>query len=98
MLLSFCRRSTLFEQMMCVMITTQILAGLAQAEGIDWSSTKIYFADERCVPLDHSDRYTIHQQQCTSVGSWVQSWRPTFFCNRRDGATNFTVVMVNTLE
>ena len=98
MLLSFCRRSTLFEQMMCVMITTQILAGLAQAEGIDWSSTKIYFADERCVPLDHSDRYTINQQQCTSVGSWVQSWRPTFFCNIRDGATNFTVVMVNTLE
>lgn len=35
----------------------QILAGLAEAEGIDWSSTKIYFADERCVPLDHSDRY-----------------------------------------
>eukprot|EP00752_Nemacystus_decipiens_P009101 g8125.t1 len=33
----------------------KILAGLAQAEGIDWSSTKIYFADERCVPLDHSD-------------------------------------------
>lgn len=40
-------------------VIPQILAGLAQAEGIDWSSTKIYFADERCVPLDHSDRYTI---------------------------------------
>eukprot|EP00903_Cladosiphon_okamuranus_P013568 g12639.t1 len=33
----------------------KILAGLAQAAGIDWSLTKIYFADERCVPLDHSD-------------------------------------------
>lgn len=36
--------------------STQILSGLAKAEGIDWNKTKIYFADERCVPLDHSDR------------------------------------------
>ncbi|CBN76952.1 conserved unknown protein [Ectocarpus siliculosus] len=33
----------------------KILSGLAQAEGIDWSKTRIFFADERCVPLDHSD-------------------------------------------
>ncbi|CAM9965525.1 unnamed protein product [Ectocarpus sp. 4 AP-2014] len=33
----------------------KILSGLAQAEGIDWSKTRIFFADERCVPLDQSD-------------------------------------------
>lgn len=51
---------------------TQILAGLAQAEGIDWSSTKIYFADERCVPLDHSDRYVpvVHHSSQSCVESW----------------------------
>lgn len=38
---------------------TQILAGLAEAEGIDWNKTKIYFADERCVPLEHSDRSVV---------------------------------------
>lgn len=35
----------------------QILSNLAQSDGVDWSKTKIYFADERCVPLDHDDRY-----------------------------------------
>eukprot|EP00904_Undaria_pinnatifida_P007376 jgi/Undpi1/3769/HiC_scaffold_16.g07138.m1 len=33
----------------------KLLKGLAQADGIDWSKCKMYFADERCVPLDHSD-------------------------------------------
>ncbi len=47
--------------------TTQILAGLAEAEGIDWNKTKIYFADERCVPLDHSDRSAMNLQQHNST-------------------------------
>ncbi|CAM9290532.1 unnamed protein product [Sphacelaria rigidula] len=33
----------------------KILASLAGAEGVDWSKCKIWFADERCVPLDHGD-------------------------------------------
>ncbi|CAN0124168.1 unnamed protein product [Ascophyllum nodosum] len=32
----------------------KILAGLAQAD-LDWAKCKIFFADERCVPLDHKD-------------------------------------------
>lgn len=33
----------------------KILTGLATAEGLDWRKCKVWFADERCVPLDHSD-------------------------------------------
>ncbi|CAM9784707.1 unnamed protein product [Scytosiphon promiscuus] len=33
----------------------KILSNLARSDGVDWSKTKIYFADERCVPLDHGD-------------------------------------------
>ncbi|CAN0334890.1 unnamed protein product, partial [Hapterophycus canaliculatus] len=35
----------------------KILSDLARSEGVDWTKTKVYFADERCVPLDHDDRY-----------------------------------------
>lgn len=37
-------------------LLAQILASLTGAEDFDWSKCKIWFADERCVPLDHSDR------------------------------------------
>ncbi|CAN0010912.1 unnamed protein product [Discosporangium mesarthrocarpum] len=33
----------------------KILAAIADAEGVDWSKWRIFFADERCVPLDDDD-------------------------------------------
>lgn len=53
-----------------LMNKTQILAGLAEAEGIDWNKTKIYFADERCVPLEHSDRSVVDVW-----GPCIERWR-----------------------
>lgn len=48
-----------FDLFVCVTLLLvpfcQILADLAHAD-IDWTKCKIYFADERCVPLDHKDR------------------------------------------
>lgn len=34
----------------------QILRELSSAEGVDWAKCRIFFADERCVALDHKDR------------------------------------------
>lgn len=34
----------------------QILRELSNAEGVDWAKCRFFFADERCVPLDHKDR------------------------------------------
>lgn len=47
-------------------VPAQILSGLAAAEGIDWTKWKVFFADERCVPLDHSDRYGYIVRQTAS--------------------------------
>lgn len=85
---SFCQRSSQ---------PNQILAGLAQAEGIDWSLTKIYFADERCVPLDHSDRYVVHPSTAAHKCRIVRS-ELARRASRLSGSDRATAVLLHHLE